>query len=906
MRKKVIHIISHSHWDREWYMPFEKHRLKLVKLVDECIELFDKKEDFKSFHLDGQTIAIDDYLEIKPENFELLKQKVIQDRFLIGPWYILQDEFLVSGEASVRNLLVGIEEAEKYGKVCKIGYFPDAFGNAGQMPQLLKQAGMEAVVFGRGVKPIGFNNTLVETGNYESFYSEMIWNSPDGSGLLGILFANWYNNGAEIPVEEEKAKHFWDQKLQDALRYASTDHLLFMNGCDHQPVQKDIVEAIAVANRLYPDFEFRHSNFNDYIASVKEADGSKLSTVTGELTSQATDGWTTLVNTTSSRIYLKQLNRENEVALTNLAEPISVFAAEGKNNYPHSELKYAWKMLMQNHPHDSICGCSVDEVHSEMVTRYQKSLQISNEIISAGIDKITEQIDTSVFNSRGAYPFAVFNTSGSDRTGVTSIVLDIEREYATNLNESYKKMKAVSINSYVLSGADGKHIGCTVEDMGVGFGYDLPEDKFRQTYMARRIKVTFEAEAIPSMGYKVYALSIKLDADANLQALKQSLVVDNGLENQYLKATINHDGTINLLHKETERLYEGICYYEDTGDIGNEYIYRQPEGDRAILSKDFPCQYKLIEDEEYRATYQITQVIDIPISADESLFEEMNSMVELKQRKAKRSGKLDKLTIHTFISLEKNGRSIQIVTEFENAMKDHRLRMIFPVGIQADFHYVDSVFEKVKRPNKHADTWANPSGCEHQQCFVGIEDENVGLLAANFGLYEYELLPKENNAIAITLLRSVGEMGDWGVFPTPEAQCLRKCRTVIEIIPYAAKDKNFDPVALAYQYQIPMLTSQTTIHQGSLPTEKSYLKWDGQNIYMSCMKNKQNSDHSIIRWVNTSQKESSLRIQNCCDKKIYYLSNVIEEQFQEIKPDDHGEIILQLRPFEIFTIGIEN
>lgn len=128
--KKVVHIISHSHWDREWYMSFEQHRMRLMDLMDGAMELFEKDENFKSFHLDGQTIMLDDYLEIKPENREKLEKYVREGRFFVGPWYILRDEFLTSGESCVRNILVGLQEAAKYGEVCPVGYFPDAFGNA--------------------------------------------------------------------------------------------------------------------------------------------------------------------------------------------------------------------------------------------------------------------------------------------------------------------------------------------------------------------------------------------------------------------------------------------------------------------------------------------------------------------------------------------------------------------------------------------------------------------------------------------------------------------------------------------------------------------------------------------------------------------------------------------------------
>ena len=396
--KTTVHIISHSHWDREWYLPFEKHRVKLIELMDNAMELFEKDERYRNFHLDGQTIVLDDYLEIRPENREKLKKYVQEGRFHVGPWYILQDEFLTSGEAAVRNLLTGMREAKEFGGLCPVGYFPDAFGNAGQMPQLLKQAGMKAVAFGRGVKPVGFNNEAKEGGAYESTYSEMNWESMDGSGLLGILFANWYNNGAEIPVEPEEAKEYWDQRLKEAKRFAGTSQLLFMNGCDHQPVQKDLGDAIETARKLYPDIDFIHSDFETYVQAVEkdleENPTNSLSTVRGELTSQETDGFWTLVNTCSSHVELKKENRRGEAALEKEAEPLAALAALAGKEYPEDLLRYSWKKLMQNHPHDSICGCSVDAVNDEMKTRFDKSRQVAETVTEESAKYLADQIDT--------------------------------------------------------------------------------------------------------------------------------------------------------------------------------------------------------------------------------------------------------------------------------------------------------------------------------------------------------------------------------------------------------------------------------------------------------------------------------------------------------------------------------
>ena len=378
---KKAHIISHTHWDREWYLPYEKHHMLYIEMMDTLIDTMEKDQEYKYFHLDGQTIMLEDYLQVRPENRARLQKLIGDGRIAIGPWYVLQDEFLTSSESNVRNLQMGYKLAQEFGgKWTKTGYFPDSFGNVGQAPQLLKKAGIDTAVFGRGVKPTGFNNQTADA--YESAYSEMNWQSADGSAVLGILFANWYNNGAEVPVEEEKSKVYWDKKLADAVRYAGTDQLLFMNGCDHQPVQTDLSAAIRTANALYPDVDFVHSDFTGYVEQIKKELPDDLNMITGELRSQKTDGWYTLANTASSRIYIKQWNVRCEMLFEKVAEPLAAIAAKEGMEYPQDLFTYGWKLLMQNHPHDSICGCSVDDVHREMITRFEKTEQVALHIIS--------------------------------------------------------------------------------------------------------------------------------------------------------------------------------------------------------------------------------------------------------------------------------------------------------------------------------------------------------------------------------------------------------------------------------------------------------------------------------------------------------------------------------------------
>ena len=146
--KKTLHIIPHSHWDREWYLPFEKHRVRLVELFDRLIEVMEQNEDYTYYHMDGQYIVIEDYLEIRPQMRDRLLALVRAGRIQVGPWYILQDEYLTSGEANVRNMLYGIKLCREIGaEPVETGYFPDAFGNISQAPQIVRGFGFDNAVW---------------------------------------------------------------------------------------------------------------------------------------------------------------------------------------------------------------------------------------------------------------------------------------------------------------------------------------------------------------------------------------------------------------------------------------------------------------------------------------------------------------------------------------------------------------------------------------------------------------------------------------------------------------------------------------------------------------------------------------------------------------------------------------
>lgn len=875
---KKAHVISHTHWDREWFLPYEEHHMYLVEFMDTLIETLENDKDFKSFHLDGQTIMVEDYLQVRPDRRERVAKLIRDGRIVIGPWYILQDEFLTSSEANIRNLQYGHKDASAYGQICKLGYFPDSFGNMGQAPQIIKDAGITTAAFGRGVKPTGFNNQVGEGEKFESPYSEMYWESNDGSRVLGVLFANWYNNGMEVPTDKQEAKVYWDKKLADAQDYASTDHLLFLNGCDHQPVQTDLSAALRQARELYPDVEFIHSNFMDYIDLLNKNVPEDLKVVKGELRSQQTNGWYTLANTASSRVYLKQMNANCQMLFEKVAEPLAVIAHDMGKEYPHHMFEYGWKILMQNHPHDSICGCSVDSVHREMVSRFEKAEAVANYIIKKSMEYIANNADTASLGRADGIPLIVTNTTGWLKSDVITSEVQVARNYFSEgpLRQVINKARDHKVGNYRLLDQDGNVVPATIKPMGLSFDYDLPKDKFRQPYSYQSLEVSFEAKDIKPFSFEVFTL-VEVEKEEKFQS--DLVTEDFTLENDYVRARVNEDGSIDVTHKASGHTFKDQCIYENHGDIGNEYIYMQPVGEKAITSKGLKADIKVVEDKPYRAAIEVSQTMMIPARAEDLLEDEIKEIIEFKDRKSQRVDELVPLEITSRYSLEKSSRGIKVKTSFNNQALDHRLRVLFETKIDSDYHYADSIFEVAKRDTVPSRYWENPCNAQHQQDFINIRDDKIGLTIANKGLNEYEVLRDGSQVIAVTLHRGVRELGDWGVFMTPEAQCLGEQEVEFMIIPHGAGDDVYASYQEAYQFPVSLQAVQTDNHKGNIKLGYQLMDVDSKYLMFSSLKLAEGSGDIIGRWYNLSNEDAKINFK--IDYKCYK-SNVLEEKLEEI------------------------
>lgn len=848
MEKKTLHIISHTHWDREWYMPFESHRYRLVEFFDRLLDTLDNDPSFKSFHLDGQAIVIEDYLEVRPQMREKIEKYIEEGRLVAGPWYILQDEYLIDGESNVRNMIVGRQVAAKYGKVSNVGYFPDAFGNIGQAPQILRGFGIDTVAFGRGTSPRKGDRFDTGEENYGKYVSEVKWRSPDGSEVLGSVFMRWYNNANEIPADpEEAAKRL--AAIRDSIAEVSvTPHLLLMNGCDHQPAQINIGQIVDAVNPTFPD-EVVHSNFKDYFDAIRPY-ADDFGIFVGELDGEYSNGWGTLANTASARIYLKQLNSQSETMLEKRVEPLSVLSYLGANDQIRRDyFTFMWKTLLQNHPHDSICGCSVDDVHAEMVTRFKKVLAAGKEIEKIEKDTFMAKVDTASVGSD--YAVTVFNPNGVVSGEAVTVMLDLPKDTAVTADR--------------IAVFDGeRQIAVDVEDLGVVFDYILPKDAFRIPIFPHRFALTFRASGVPALGYKTFAVK----TDCETKAATDLVLYKKAMANARLRVKFASDGSVTVIDRKTgAETRTGILV--DTGDIGDEYIYRQSKDGVTVSTEGTRAKVELVSATEAAITFRVTHNMKIPASAD--------------RKNGERTGETV-MKVEADYTLRAGADRLDVKTVICNDAENHRLVVLTKPAIDTDMLLAEGQFDITKRVIKPWEGWTNPTKPGKMTTFFGLENEERGMLIATRGLCEYEVLRDGENTMSLTLHRGVDQLGDWGYFPTPDAQCKGTLTVEYALVPFAQKkadrERAVNSSYLFAGYAPAAFCGET--HEGTLPATDVICGISGSGFIVSAVKMAEDRDSVILRIFNPYEYDTKMKLDLGGKFEAVYNVNLGEERQSKV------------------------
>ncbi|MGQ9581415.1 MAG: alpha-mannosidase [Armatimonadota bacterium] len=872
-KKHTLILVPETHWDREWYSTFQEFRIRLVRLTDKLITILDKDAEFKSFTFDGQTIVLEDYLEIRPQEKDRIKKHVQSGRLLIGPWYVLPDEFLVSGEALIRNLMIGHMIGEEFGRTMKAGYIPDPFGHISQLPQILAGFGISNVYFTRGMGD-----------EADDMHSEFWWQAPDGTIILAINQVNSYCNGVNLGIEyiPDKGKTInFDlalqqvkQQIESLSKKASTRYLLLNNGCDHVEPQPELPQIIKYLNEHLEDTEVVHSNYEEYAQLVLN-EKPELKTFSGELhRGKYHPLWPGVF---SSRMYLKQANERTQTLLEKWTEPACAMAWLTGKPYDSQLLWRAWKYLIQNHPHDSICGCSIDQVHREMMPRFAQAQQIGEFLATESLGYIADKVDTVNQNAgRDSQAVVVFNPHAWEVTD--TVTVRVEKEISPG------EMPP----NYIAKDASGTAVATHVTN-----DYILDYGRRRAKWSA---DVHFTGENIPPLGYKTYYLE---PGEADIAS---SLEVGLGyLENEFVKVNVRSNGTFDLFHKQTRTTYHNLNLLEDTEDCGDEYNYGWAYNSSTVTSEGIGGTLSIVERGPGIGVMRCDFVMHLPES--------------LTADRMARTEKTVPCRVIVYIKLHAGLPRVDITTVFENNARDHRLRAHFPTGFSADHCYAEGQFAVIQRSvdlPKGEGWMEKPVAQKSVQSFVAVDGTDCGIAIINQGLPEYELIKGAQCVIAQTLLRCCGWLSrdDFQArpynagptIPTPEAQCLGKHIFRYAVLPYQGNWKRSLVWRQAHQHNAPPRAVVTGIHKGNLPNTLSFAKVSPSNLVVTAVKKAEKCDGLIIRVLNTTPDSVEATISLFRKFKAAFFTNLNEEPIDSKLTATGNSVKFQMPGFRIQTL----
>jgi len=864
------HIISHTHWDREWFLNSKYTNEWLIAFFDSLFKMLGKESNYR-FVLDGQTLIIEDYFDqLKKqgknsvEYKRKLKQYVQKGRLLVGPYYIQPDWQLVSGESLVRNLLIGYKIAEKLGGVMKVGWLLDNFGQVSQTVQIHKKFNLQGLFLWRGVEM-----------NPSKINSEFLWESSDGTRLISIYLLSSYRNAMRLGEYKEIMKERIENEVRKIYPFATTPNVLLMNGYDQEMIPDKFLSDLKKIS--YADINIKQSIPEEYIEAIKKS-SPKLKVLKGALYSGRFIS--VFPGILSTRMYLKCMNDTCQRELEKYAEPLSVLSWLNGGRYHSKILMTSWKILLKNHPHDSICGVSIDDVHTDMEKRFGEVLSLSKKITKNKLIKLVLSIDTAT-GPEGTEPYIIFNPSLKVRDKVITI--------------------KTTGNSFKVIDSEGRI---------------LPHQK------GNKDSLHIFVNNIPALGYKTIYLKSgqeKFVDNQNIVLSDKVIVKENIVENQYLRIKINKNRSIDVYDKINKYEYKGLGILTDGADAGDEYNYSFPENDIIITSENIKAEIEVVEKSFLKAVVKISLILQLP----ESLTDDRKN----------RSKKLRDFPIINWITLEAESPILNFRTVVKNTVKDHRLRVLFPTGIDTKYSFAGTQFDVTEHEitPKTFDESDIPEDAKRviigarekepittfpHRYFVDINDGKRGIAVLNKGLPEYEILP-DNNTIALTLFRAVGwlarsniltRIGDAGpIIFTPDAQCLRQM-----IFEYALYFHQGDccqggVYQLAEEFNTDLKIVKTDQHQGELADTAGFLtlKSIKDILQVSAIKRAEDGEGIILRLFNPSKEIIEGEVISNYNLGKVYLVNLNEKIIREIKDCTEKGFKLLARPKEIVTIRLE-
>jgi hypothetical protein len=844
----VVHVVTHTHWDREWYLPAGRFRQRLVALIDELLDA--PPGTAEPFLLDGQAVVLDDYLAVCPERRADLAHRLRSGAIEAGPWYVLADELIPSGEALVRNLLIGRATIEALGAAPPpILYSPDAFGHPAALPMLALGFGYPIVILWRGYGGAAERGHGGDTAR---------WRGPDGATVLVYhLPPDGYEFGSSLPADDRAAQERWS-RIRDVLApRAVLGTTLLLNGADHHALQPGRARALAALARAAAPATVRASSLRTFGADLEErAQGAQLPVIAGEL--RASYGYTwTLQGTFGSRALLKRRNAHAERLLVRDAEPWVALAALTTGRSRRALSRAAWKTLLLCHPHDTLCGCSIDEVARAMAAR----------------------LDDAMAQAHGLREDALLDVIGHDREDARTRPADwravvVVRNRAARPRGGVAELEVRRVRQTVPVGpgsggvptVDRPPIPFALERDGAPVSFQVLGDSVRHDRVESAMHYPSDAlvDAArgvawldPVPGYGTAGLSIReTGAASGAAALPGNVApvragaswIDNGI----LRLEVEATGTVRLTSATHGIAIPALVHFEDVGDVGDLYTH-SPAGPVLVAAralKGSTEDTRLLHAGPLRAVLETVWRLNVPISS----WRDRRSQAE------------EPLTMRVTFSLDAGAPFLRVRVRGHNYSCDHRLRIVFSLGVESAAVWADAAFGPVRRepivaPPSSAET---PPATAPLARYVTLATGDRGVTVYSDGLAEYEATP--GGDVAITLLRAVDELSrndlperpghaGWPA-PTPEAQSIGPFEGYFAIFPHGPRDAStIDLIERTADDVLLPLAGVTLRSALAVPATTHGVELEGEGLACSACKESEDGAWLVLRCVNLTDRE---------------------------------------------------
>jgi len=913
--KNNLCVVSLTHWDREWRFPFEKTRSLLVEMMDGLLKVLDTDPDYACFHLDGQTILLDDYCAVRPDAARKIKKYVKQGRLLIGPWYVLPEENQMSGESLVRNFLWGERVGRKYGGNMKVGYSPTSWGQVSQMPQIMKGFGVESAIFYRGI------SADQVPGHY------YLWEGADGSRIFGIRLGDYarasFFHLVDRPVVFNRGRadqsHDWIRggkpfrlcgtgssapyhfcrppvgwyperiasafnELEDIdLGQWETPFALAME-CDDSTgpfvltprIIKEAQKQVTNGKKII------HGNLPDFVRMAREhLDEKKMTVVRGEMRHPQRAGvWTDLyAEVQATRMPLKYANRRAEVALQRVAEPSATIAWLLGSEYPSFSLDRAYELLLQCHAHDSIGGCGADAVADDVMGRFRQVGVLSGIVAETAAREIAGHIDTRKCAADEVL-LVVFNHTPRAVSGIAFAEVDIAHNR--------------KIAGFKVCNLDGTEVTAqVVRKANFLATFNHPQELPLRTW-SDRWEVRFAAAEVPALGYKVFKV---VPAAGEYRHAGTLLTGSANMENEHLAVTVNPNGTVDVSHKADGTVLRQQNLFEDRGDVGDYWIGAFPREDRIVTSTGASARISVIEDGPLSASIEAVLTLDLPIAATADI--------------TARCAETRPITIKTVYTLFKGERFLRIATSVDNTVKDHILRAQFSTGVKTDIVHAEMPFDVVQRAIPLPDTrdWREPyRPVQPHRSFVDVSDGQRGVALLNRGLTQYEAVDDPQRTLALTLFRAHRAWNSVRLAYYPDeggTQLQGHHFYEYALMPHQGNWDEADIFIQAEWFNVPFSVGVAGPGEGTLPPSQSFLELKGKGLVLDALKKGEWDDSLIVRISNPTGRKvnGSIRLHRKPAKA--QLVNLMETEVQaDMQVTDKG-VAVSLKSRQILTLRLQ-